>query len=191
MDAPGTRGRVHRDLVRPADADRQYRTGSFLRDVLPRQLPPTAVALLGITMADLYPGPDWNFVFGQADLQARVGVYSLLRLGPEFRGAERTPEASRLELRRALQIVTHELGHMFGLRHCGSFFCDMNGSNSLSETDRAPLHLCPACLRKLQWNLGFDVLARDDALAAFLQRAGLVDDAAWFVRRTDRIRRVR
>jgi archaemetzincin len=166
----------------------QYLTGPFLREILPDRLPPSAIALLGITMADLYPGPDWNFVFGQADLRRGVGIYSLVRFAPEFRGEARTPEAEWLELRRTLQVVVHELGHVFGLRHCANFTCNMNGSNSLAETDRAPLHLCPACLRKLQWNLGFDVLARYDALAAFLERVGLGEDAAWFRLRAGRIR---
>ena len=67
----------------------------------------------------------------------------------------------------------------------------MNGSNSLPETDRQPLHLCPNCLRKLQWRLGFDVLGRYGRLETFLRRAGLTDDAEWFARRVKRIRGAR
>jgi archaemetzincin len=33
-------------------------------------------------MEDLYPEPSWNFVFGQASLNERVGVYSFARYGP-------------------------------------------------------------------------------------------------------------
>ncbi len=61
----------------------------------------------------------------------------------------------------------------------GQTFDGMNGSNSLAESDRRPIHLCPVCLRKLQWNRGFDVLARYRALAAFYDRQGLADEAAW------------
>ena len=166
----------------------QYLTGPFLRDVLPAALPPSAIALLGITMEDLYPSPRWNFVFGEALLYDRVGIYSLARLGPEFADQPRTEEASRVELRRSLQVVTHELGHMFGLVHCTQWACNLNGSNSLQETDRQPLYLCPDCLRMLQWNLRFDVLARYDALAGFLESVGLDDDAAWFRRRATTVR---
>jgi archaemetzincin len=168
----------------------QYLTGPFLTDVLPEVLPDTAIAVVGITTADLYPEPDWNFVFGQASYHERVSIYSLARLGPEFFGEERTPETGRLELRRALQVITHELGHTFGLPHCTVWHCSMNGSNSLGESDRAPLDLCPECLRKLQWNLKFDVLARYDHLAEFLEQVGLADDAAWYRGRARHIREV-
>lgn len=33
----------------------------------------------------------------------------------------------------------------------------MNGSNSLEEEDVIPFHLCPVCLRKLHFSIGFDV----------------------------------
>ena len=39
---------------------------------------------------------------------------------------------------------------MFGISHCVHFHCRMNGSDSLEESDRSPMHLCPVCLRKLQ-----------------------------------------
>ncbi|MBI5501643.1 MAG: hypothetical protein HY907_15470 [Deltaproteobacteria bacterium] len=180
----------HPDRIRSAAGRQwgQYLTGRFLRDILPDALPPSAIALLGVTMADLYPSPRWNFVFGEALLYDRIGIYSLARLGPEFMNRQRTAEASRLELRRSLQVVTHELGHMFGLVHCIDWACNMNGSNSLEETDRKPLYLCPECLRKLQSNLGFDVLARYDALAAHLESMGLGQDAVWFRRRSAAIR---
>jgi archaemetzincin len=57
-------------------------------------------------------------------------------------------------------VLEHETGHMVGLAHCIYFNCLMNGSNHLAESDRRPLHLCPVCLRKLQWSIGFDVVAR-------------------------------
>jgi archaemetzincin len=169
----------------------QYLTTPFLEQDLPPVLPPTAVALLGITMADLYPDEDWNFVFGQARLRDRVGIYSLARLGPEFLGEARTRETETQELRRSLQVVVHELGHMFGLLHCKDNLCTMNGSNSLPESDRQPLHLCAECLRKLQWRIGFDVLQRYDRLVEFFARAGLHEEASWAHRRAERIREVR
>lgn len=51
---------------------------------------------------------------------------------------------------RFLQVMTHEVCHMFGLKHCIWMQCLMNGSNHLEESDRRPPHLCPVCLRKLQ-----------------------------------------
>ena len=55
----------------------------------------------------------------------------------------------------------------------------MNGSNHLAESDRRPLHLCPVCLRKLQWNIGFDVLERYTALERANRAVGFIDEADW------------
>ena len=49
----------------------------------------------------------------------------------------------------------------------------MNGSNSLEESDSQPLELCPVCLRKLQWNVGFDVAERFRGLRDFHKVSGL------------------
>ncbi len=64
----------------------------------------------------------------------------------------------------------------------------MNGSNHLAESDRRPLHLCPVCLRKLQWSVGFDVLARYTALEQFNRNAGFSDEAEWLKARIHEIR---
>jgi len=166
---------------------RQYRTGWFLRRLLPRHLPEDAVCLVGVTMVDLFPGPDWNYVFGEADLRRRIGVYSLVRYFPEFWGEESTAAARTVALRRTLKLVVHEIGHTFGVEHCVFFECNMAGSNSLAETDRSPLHLCPVCLRKLQWNREVDVLDRYRELLGFYRRHGLDEEAEWTARRITRI----
>src|SRR5438094_813525 len=44
--------------------------------VLRHNLPADAFCTIGITMRDLYPNPSWNFVFGEASLDDRVGVFS-------------------------------------------------------------------------------------------------------------------
>jgi archaemetzincin len=168
------------DQFRERSYGRQYRTRWFLNELLPNSLPDDAVVLLGVTTADLYPGRDWNFVFGEADLRRRVGVYSLARYFPEFEGAQRTEATDRLALLRTLKVLVHETGHAFGLEHCSEFACAMNGSNSMQETDEAPLVLCPPCLAKLAWNRGFHVKARYRRLAKFLEERGLVEEAAWY-----------
>jgi hypothetical protein len=47
---------------------------------------------------------------------------------------------------------------MFGLKHCTWYNCLMRGSNG-EEVEHQPnyLHLCPVCLRKLHWSIGFDI----------------------------------
>ena len=58
------------------------------------------------------------------------------------------------------QVMTHELCHTFGMKHCYYFECAMNESSSIEEAARQPLFLCPVCLRKLQRALRFSVLER-------------------------------
>ena len=138
-------------------------------------------------MSDLYPEPGWNFVFGEATLDERVGVYSLVRYFPGFTGEKDTPAARTLGLLRSFKVLSHETGHMFGLHHCARFECLMNGSNSLDETDRSPATLCPVCLKKLAWNLHFDMRRRYASLLAVYEREGLTELARWTEARLQKI----
>jgi archaemetzincin len=167
---------------------KQYETRYFLEHLLPHHMPRNTVCFFAVTIADLYPEAGWNYVFGEASLRRRVGVWSLARYFPQFWRQEPTPERMRQALLRACKVVVHEAGHAFGLEHCIYFQCNMNGSNSLAETDRQPLRLCPVCLKKLQWNRGFDVLKRYDRLLAFFKKHGLQPEAEWIAARLQRIR---
>jgi len=177
-----------RERTRGKKKWRQYQTGYFLRRLLPGRLPADAYAYLAVTMGDLYPNRRWNYVFGMASFSERVGVYSLVRFFPRFWGKEDTPAARLLALRRSCKLLTHEAGHMFGLAHCIRYRCNENGSNSLEEADGQPLQLCPNCLRKLQWNIGFDVMKRYRELLDFFEESGMDEEAEWVRRRMERIR---
>jgi len=166
---------------------RQILTSDVLR-WLQEHLPEDAFCLLGITMEDLYPNPSWNFVFGEASLRERVGVYSFARYDPAFYGGAQEGDYQKLLLWRSAKVLTHETAHMFGLAHCIYFKCVMNGSNHLQESDARPLHLCPVCLRKLQWSIGFDVVKHYENLHQFCQRARFEDEAAWIARRLKEVR---
>jgi archaemetzincin len=155
----------------------QLLTGDVL-NLLKQRLPKDAYCLLGITLHDLYPGPEWNFVFGQASFRDRVGVYSFVRYDPRFLG-EDAPNRDQLILRRSCKVLAHETGHMFGIAHCIYFRCVMNGSNHLPETDSRPMHLCPVDLRKLYESVRFDPVARYAHLRDFCREVGFNDEAAW------------
>ena len=143
--------------------NRQVRTGYFLEDLLPGLLPADAAALICFTSHDLFPGDTWNFVFGQASLEKRVGVWSLWRL--ERNGSKIA--ADDLFLDRTLKIAMHETGHMFSMRHCTKFECLMSGTMHLAETDRRPLDTCPECTMKIAWAMNYPPDERYDKLAAF------------------------
>jgi archaemetzincin len=165
----------------PHTHNRQLLTTDLLA-LLRQRLPRDAFALLGITMQDLYPDPAWNFVFGQASLRERVGVYSFARYDPRFYN-EKTTGSAGLLLRRSCKVLAHEMAHMFGIQHCIYFHCLMNGSNHLAESDARPMHLCPVDLRKLQASIGFDVVQWHRGLLAATASSGFQDEAAWLERR--------
>ena len=161
----------------------QYRCDAILKGILLPKLPDNAASYMGVTCADIYPDEKWNFVFGQAYLHLRVGVQSLARYYPSFWGARPAENEETLVLRRALKTMTHETAHTFSMWHCTYFQCNVNGSNSLPESDRRHIHLCPVCLKKLQWNRGFDVGKRYRELFAFYTKHKLVPEADWVKKR--------
>lgn len=166
---------------------KQYQTGYFLQELLPGRLPEDAVCYLAITLADLYPDEQWNFVFGQASLSDRIGVFSMVRYFARFWGEEETGESCTVALRRCCKVLVHEVGHIFGLAHCTYYRCAMNGSNSLEESDNRPLRLCPVCLKKLGWNRQFDTIRRYEKLKTFFEQYHLKEEAAWTAKRLDKI----
>jgi archaemetzincin len=172
-DAAGIR--EHRN---PYTGNRQILTTDILT-MLKKRLAQNAFCALAITMEDLYPDPSWNFVFGQASYQDRVGVFSFARYNPAFYGEKPGMNDQEILLRRSCEVLAHEAGHMFQMNHCVFFKCLMNGSNHLQESDARPLALCPVCLRKLQFTIGFDVVDRYRGLLAFYDRVGFAQEASW------------
>lgn len=151
-----------------------------LLEHLKTRLPADGYCLIGLTATDLYPEESWNFVFGMATLRERVGVYSTARYQPSFYGEEdHYPAPEHWVMRRSLKVMAHEIGHMFGMEHCTYYECVMNGSNHLDETDRRPVNLCPVCLRKLQYAIGFDPGRRYRDLERFFRKNKLGPEADW------------
>jgi archaemetzincin len=162
----------------PSWGDEQVLTGYLLHKVLGPERPADALAYLALTASDLWPGKGWNFVFGQANLRERTGVWSIYRNGDPGE----SEAAFRLCLRQTLATASHELCHVLTMRHCTAFRCLMNGSNHQEERDARPLHLCPVCLRKLCWNLRVEPVPYLTKLKAFCQRNGLDPESGWYER---------
>jgi len=175
---PVTNGTNFTTRLNPNTKSRQVLTTDVLK-FLQTRLPADAFCVLAITMDDLYPEPSWNFVFGQASLREGVGVYSFARYDPVFYGQQRGSDYESILLRRSCKVLVHETGHMFGVSHCVFFACVMNGSNHLGESDNRPFHLCPVCLRKLQWSVKWDIVKRDESLAALYQELGFESESNW------------
>jgi archaemetzincin len=135
---------------------------------------------MGLTMYDLSldkEGASW--VYGAAVATENAGMFSLARFHPSFCG--RDPMAATSDestiLRRACKVVSHELGHLFGLRHCTDFLCLMNGANHVDELNRQPLLECPACTLKLTHTLRWDVPSRYANLHDVAARLGFAAEA--------------
>jgi archaemetzincin len=167
-----------RERRNPYTGNRQILTTDILA-LLKKRLPQNAFCALAITMEDLYPDPSWNFVFGQASFRDRVGVFSFARYNPSFYGEKPGKNYQEILLRRSCKVLAHETCHMFQLEHCVFFKCLMNGSNHLQESDARPLALCPVCLRKLHFSIGFDVVERYHRLLGFYDKFGFAQEAGW------------
>jgi archaemetzincin len=184
-----TLGRLSLDLVprsqrRINGTREQVCTGYVTQTILKPRLPADAAALIALTSSDLWPCNDWNYVFGQASLVDRVGVYSMARFGvPEGEAA------LRVVLLRTLKIATHETGHMFSIVHCAAYECNMGGTMTLEETDRHPLELCPECMAKVCWGAGYDPAERFARLAEFCRERGLERERGFYERSLAALRR--
>jgi archaemetzincin len=144
--------------------------------VLKQHRPTNALAYIAFTSSDLWPGEGWNFVFGQASLNERVGVWSIYRNGDPAESAD----AFKLCLSRTMKTATHETGHILGIQHCTAFHCNMNGSNNRAESDRGLLRMCPVCLRKVCWNLQVEPEKYLRELEKFSEENDFEDEAKWY-----------
>lgn len=156
----------------------QILTRWLLEKVLPKQIPSDAAVLVAFTGTDLYPDPAWNYCFGEASLEGRVGVWSMARFGDPSASAA----AAQLCLLRTMKLAVHETGHMFSLPHCTEYPCVQAGTNSLEETDRSPLWLCPQCLPKIAFATRTDPRERLRETGSFCRDHGFREEAAHFDR---------
>ncbi|MDQ1164773.1 archaemetzincin [Flavobacterium sp. SORGH_AS_0622] len=150
----------------------QLLAGYLLDDVLKKEKPANRIALMGLSELDLYPKPEWNYVFGLASYRDKVGVSSIYRL----QDGELTSENFNVCLSRLLKISSHEIGHMFGLHHCINADCVMNGSNSMSETDKQSIRLCSVCQQKLSSCIKYDDRKRLADLEDYFKRNNMTPE---------------
>lgn len=154
------------------DGTEQLLAPYFIDKLLRQDMPPDAIVVMAVTEKDIYPKADWNFVFGLASYHERIAVCSIKRL---YRNLSDSIDFRRCLL-RLIAISSHEIGHMFGLSHCVTASCVMNGSNSLEETDMQPNRLCSSCLKKLYWDVRFDNKKRLRELQGYFYAHGLERD---------------
>lgn len=147
---------------------KQIRTGYVLEEILQPNLSEDAAALIAFTNEDLFPDKNFNYVFGQASLENRVGIWSLFRLGDDA-------DFEKF-LKRTLKVAVHETGHMFSISHCTKYECVMSGTNHLGETDKRPIDACPECMAKICWMSDYEPRQRYENLAEFCKKHNLQKD---------------
>jgi archaemetzincin len=103
------------------------------------------VVWVGLTALDLAV-PIFTFVFGRARRLGRAALVSTARLDGGFYG---TPEAPEATLRRAVDEVRHELGHVAGLLHCPEAACLMRFAAGLEQVEARGSSFCPGCSSRL------------------------------------------
>ena len=137
----------------------QYHAGQINSKTV-KYAPNDAHCMISILLDDLYPESSWNYVFGLATYDERVGVFSFARFSSSFENKNETINFDNYLLYCSCSTLTHEICHTFGIDHCIYYTCLMNGCNNMEETKKQTLYECPVCLRKLQYSIGFDILER-------------------------------
>ena len=127
------------------DAGRRQYGSIAVLEMLARLCPDDAGKLLAVTDRDLFV-PVLTFVFGQAQLDGRVAVFSLARLRQEFYGL---PPNREVLVERAAKEALHETGHLFGLVHCTDRSCAMSLATNIRQIDAKKAAYCAPCRARL------------------------------------------
>ena len=121
---------------------RQHASGAILRWLV--ETGPAEGKVLGVTDRDLFI-PILTYVFGEAQLGGKAAVVSTARLTEDVELFGR-----KLLVERLAKEAVHEVGHAFGLVHCGTVECVMSRSPAVREVDEKRPELCGECRARLQ-----------------------------------------
>ncbi|MDW9382225.1 archaemetzincin [Chryseobacterium sp. JV558] len=157
------------------EGQEQILASYVLDSILIKRKPKDAVVLMGITEKDLFPRPEWNYIFGLASYEEGVGVTSMYR----FANGYLTDSNFNESFLRLIKISSHEIEHMFGISHCLNANCVMNGTNSLTETDYHLARACSLCQMKLNASIPHDNKKRLLELKSFFGKQHLNSELNW------------
>lgn len=133
------------DLVKFYDPARRQYDGNRLIQLIHSKYASENVKALGLFRVDLFI-PILTFIIGQAVYNGNAGVVSLYRLKNELYGLKLDNE---LLFERFRKEIIHELGHMFGLKHCITPICVMRSSTYIEDVDEKMPRFCLKCREEL------------------------------------------
>jgi predicted Zn-dependent protease len=137
----------------------QIEAGSFQEEVLKKNKPTDAIAVLGITEHDIYK-PKYNYLFGTSSLKEGVGLVSTFRLIDY--GAQ-----TKFNIRK---VVSKQIVNMFSISNVKDYKCVMNFHNSIEQLFKGGFNLSPRALEKLKYAIGFDYTKRFEDLKEFWKK---------------------
>ena len=140
-----TKARI-RSLEKAYDPSRNQYISPRLLSRLRRIKKDSYDKILGIVDVDLY-SPDFDFIFGEAEINSGIATLSLYRLQTEQYGLY--PDVKVFEERTAKEAV-HELGHLYNLGHCPNPKCVMHFSTSLIDIDTKGKDFCSKCRQSMK-----------------------------------------
>lgn len=162
--------------VHPALGHSQANATDVLRNMMKPRVPLDAAGYLTITSVDLFSQQSDNFLFGKTSLRDRVSIMSISRLGQPDAGDKEFKQT----LLRAMQAGARSVGRMFSVSYCVTYECVMCGSNSLDESDRRPVWLCPECMAKVCWATKTQPVERYEKLVKFAKMHGLAREQEFY-----------
>jgi len=77
----------------------QWLATDLLDLIMKKYIPKDAYCVIGIINMDLFPKPQWTFVFGCSRIKRRTGIFSFARYDPNFANLK-TPEKLLTDYKR-------------------------------------------------------------------------------------------
>lgn len=133
------------DLSEFYDAVRRQYDGNRILRLIDSFPVPGNYKKIGLFRIDLCI-PVLTYIFGQAVLNGNSGIASLYRLRNEQYGMKKD---DALLFERFMKVITHELGHTFGLIHCHNPSCVMRSSTYVEDIDQKGTGFCSNCRTKI------------------------------------------